>query len=313
MLGALFDGIPVPPASMSRDREPRAVELLKQAGGGLAEMPAAVLGAGRALLGLADTAWSSWRAGTAGPPLPFSAPPTIINRPLSGRLSWAPAVIDLDRLRAIKAAADATINDVVLAICAGALRAWLLERDQLPDAPLVAMVPVSVRADGERGEAGNLVSAMLVSLATDEPDPRRRLRAIRDSMRASKAAHAAVGARSLLASTTLLPFALLGTAVRFYSGFHLAAHHPPAFNLVITNIPGPSQPLRVGGAVLLNHIPAAPLFDGLGVILSVFSYAGRLSLGVTADHAVLPDAMVLARHLLAAVEAFEQASGCRLE
>src|SRR5205085_11546981 len=131
----------------------------------------------------------------------------------------------------------------VLAVCAGALRGWLAERDALPTDPLVAMVPVSVRASEEQGAAGNLVSAMLVPLATGEPSPVARLHAIRDAARGSKVMHQALGARTLLQSTELLPFAVAGLAVQLYGRLHLAERHRPLFNLVITNVPGPSRPL----------------------------------------------------------------------
>src|SRR6185503_16104642 len=114
------------------------------------------------------SAWNRLRSDEP-PPLPLQEPRSPFNRPLGGRLAWAPATVPLARIKAIKAAADCSVNDVVLAICAGALRATLDMRGELPQEPLVAMVPVSVRASEERLRAGNLVSAMLVPLATHEP------------------------------------------------------------------------------------------------------------------------------------------------
>ncbi len=314
ILGALYDGLPggasgAATAGDRADRDPRALELLARAGRSLASKPREVSGAlGRSLLGLAGGAWA--RLGREdSPPRLFSAPRTPINRPIAAKRAWAPAIFELERLKVIKRALDATVNDVVLAVCAGALRRWLVDRDELPEDPLVAMVPVSVRADREKSQAGNLVSAMLVSLATDEPDARSRLLAIRDAARSSKIALRAIGARNLVRSAELLPFALSGLAVRLYSRLHLAERHRPLFNLVITNVPGPPRPLTVGGARMLMHVGAAPLFDGLGLILPVFSYAGAISIGVTADREIMPDAARFARYLADSLEEIEDTQG----
>ncbi len=318
ILAALFDGLggdepgPEEPETSVAPRPPReepsVVDLLRRAGKDLAGAPLAAPGKiGRSLLGMAGGAWSRWGKTdkAAAPPLPFSAPRTPLNRSVTGERSWAPAFFSLDRLKAVKNAEGATVNDVVLALCATALRGWLFDSSKLPKDPLVAMVPVSVRAKEEKRDAGNRVSAMLVSLATDEADPLTRLRRIRDAAQASKTAHQAVGAQTLVQSADLLPFALSGLGVRLYSRMQLAERHRPAFNVVITNVPGPPRPLTVGGAPLLAHIGAAPLFDGLGLILPVFSYAGTLSIGVTADRSILPDTHSFAQRLEEALDELE--------
>jgi len=318
ILGALFD-LPqhtsarggeiadAPPAKERASRPPRALDLLARAGRDLTSIPRAVPAAvGQSLLGVAGSALSRIRSGEASPRL-FSAPRTPLNQAVGSGRSWAPAVFDFQRFKAIKDAEGATVNDVVLSVCAGALRRWLEEQDELPKKPLVAMVPVSVRAEGERRDAGNLVSAMLVSLATDEDDPITRLREVRGSAGSSKAGLKAVGARTLLRSAELFPFALSGLGVRMYSRLHLAERHRPMFNVVITNVPGPPTPLTVGGARLLTHVPAAPLFDGLGLILPVFSYAGSLAIGVTADRKIMPDATEFAGYLEQSLEELELA------
>ncbi len=301
----VHDAVPPGAPAIAPPRPPRTLDLLARAGRDLASLPRALPAAvGRSLLGLAGGAWSRLRAGDA-PPRLFSAPRTRLNQPIVGERSWAPAIFDFDRLKAIKNAEDATINDVVLSVCAGALRGWLNDNDDLPEEPLVAMVPVSVRAEEEKERAGNLVSAMLVALATNEADPLLRLRSIRDSARSAKSSLRAVGARTLVRSAELLPFALSGLGVRLYSRLHLAERHRPMFNLVITNVPGPPRSLTVGGARMLMHIGAAPLFDGLGLILPVFSYAGQLSIGVTADRKIMPDAAGFADRLKASLEELE--------
>lgn len=312
ILMALFDGAlparppepPEPPAE-----ESGALDRLLRAGRDLAGAPLALSrSVGRSLVGLGEGALANLAPGDA-PPLPFTAPRTPLNRPLTAERSWAPVFFALDRVKAIKNAERATVNDVVLAVCAGALRGWLAECGELPDKPLVAMVPVSVRSESERGDAGNLVSAMLVSLATDVADPLARLRAIREAARSSKSALRAVGARTLVRSADLLPYALSGLAVRLYSRLALAGRHRPLFNLVITNVPGPPRRLTIGGAEMLCYAGAAPVFDGLGLILPVLSYAGTVSIGVTADRAILGDAAGFAARLEGALGELERAVG----
>jgi WS/DGAT/MGAT family acyltransferase len=307
LLAALVDGAPAAAEQPnSGESEPGALDLLLRAGKDLAGAPLALSGAlGRSLIGLGDGALARLKPGKA-PPLPFSAPRTRLNRPVVAERSWAPAFFDLDRIKAIKNTQQATVNDVVLAICAGALRGWLVDQEDLPDKPLVAMVPVSVRSESELRHGGNLVSAMLVSLATDEADPLVRLRSIRDAARSSKTALRAVGARTLVGSADLLPFALSGLAVRLYSRLALAERHRPMFNLVITNVPGPPRRLTIGGAEMLCYVGAAPLFDGLGLILPVLSYAGTVSIGVTADRTILGDAVSFAGRLKAALDELER-------
>ncbi len=317
ILMALFDGALAaqpgtpspPPEEPEEPEEPGALDRLLSAGKELAGAPLAISrSVGRSLVGLGEGALAGLGGSGTAPPLPFSAPRTRLNRPVTAERSWAPAFFELDRVKAIKNAEQATVNDVVLAICAGALRGWLADRGELPEKPLVAMVPVSVRSESERGDAGNLVSAMLVSLATDVADPLERLRAIREAAQSSKTALRAVGARTLVRSADLLPYALSGLAVRLYSRLALAERHRPLFNLVITNVPGPPRRLTIGGAEMLRYVGAAPVFDGLGLILPVLSYAGTVSIGVTADRTILGDAAEFAGRLTAALDELEAAA-----
>ncbi len=308
ILAALFDGALDAGPEPAGEPEPGVLDLLLHAGKDLAGLPLEVPRVvGRSLLGLGGGAMARLRTG-AGQPLPFTAPRTPLNRRIEAERAWAPAFLDLDRIKAVKNAEEATVNDVVLAVCARALRGWLLDRGELPDKPLVAMVPVSVRGESERGTDGNLVSAMLVPLATDEPDPRARLRAIRDAARGSKRSLRAVGARTLVNSADLFPFALSGLAMRLYSRLALAERLRPMANLVITNVPGPPRRLTIGGAEMLAYVGAAPVFDGLGLILPVLSYAGTVSIGVTADRSILGGAAAFARRLEDALDELEAAT-----
>jgi diacylglycerol O-acyltransferase / wax synthase len=319
ILAALFDlpsdatdageTAPRAAAAVPRTTPVGALELLARAGRDAATVPLrATRVVGRSLLGLAVGAVGRLRS-EAPPPLPFAAPRSVLNRPLGGRLGWSGATLPLDRIKTVKVKAEASVNDVVLAVCAGALRRFLDARGELPADSLVAMVPISVRASEDRAAAGNQVSAMLVPLATTVGEPRERLLAIRDAARASKVAHQAIGARTLLESAELLPFAAAGLGAQLYSRLQLAARHRPPFNVVITNVPGPPRPLTVAGAPLLAHYGSAPLYDGLGLVLTVMSYAGTVYVGATADHDAIADVAGFAAELPRALDELAAAVG----
>ena len=320
ILSALFDLSPTPPPDASggparptkssqENARPNRLGLLRKTGKNLVDAPGAITGVvGKTVKGLVQSGAIWGLKKVKPPPLPFTAPRTRLNVPIHPERVWSPALLSLDRIKEIRRSTDATVNDVVLAICAGALRRYLLSKDDLPDKPLVAMVPISVRAEDERGAMGNQVSAMLVSLATDIADPLERLRKLRQDTTGSKIYHHAIGARTLSGYSELIPFALGGLGARLYTRMHLADRHKPIFNLVITNVPGPQIPLYIGGARLLTHIGSAPIFDGVGLILPIFSYDGTLTIGATSDRAIMPDIHVFTRYLRESLdELFEAA------
>lgn len=296
MMSALFDvQAKSPPPYRTPTLEapdgPSKVEMLQRSRKGLQQTPKALTkGIVGALGGLVKSGVALGRERVMPPPLPFTAPRTCFNVAVSRERSWGAAQLPMDRIKALRQRLPGTtINDVVLAVCAGALRQYLVEHDALPKKPLVAMVPVSVRAEKESGTMGNKVSAMLVSLATDLEGAEERLLQVHRNAGQSKLMHRAVGARNLADSSEFIPFSLAGLGTRLYTRLHLAEKHRPIFNLVITNVPGPQVPLYVGGARLLSHLGAAPVFDGMGLILPIFSYAGTLAIGVTACRQVMPD------------------------
>nr|XP_061799096.1 putative diacyglycerol O-acyltransferase MT1468 [Nerophis lumbriciformis] len=297
ILGALFDLDPNPaepaegPPAVTTisERPPSKLRLIGRAYGNLLRSPLALRrAAGSATSGLVKSGGARLTNKVEPPPLPFSAPRTLLNVPIGKRRTWGGALLSLDRIRTLKTAVGATVNDVVLAICTGALRRYLLDRGALPEKPLVAMVPVSVRDESERGAMGNQVSAMLVSLPTNLADPLARLQGIHQ---------ATASCRSPLA----------GLAARLYSRSQLADRHRPLFNLVITNVPGPQAPLYVGGARLQVHIGMAPILDGMGLILPIFSYAGQLAIGVTSCPEVVPDPERLTDYLRDQISELESA------
>jgi diacylglycerol O-acyltransferase / wax synthase len=233
---------------------------------------------------------------TAAPPSPFAAPKTSINGPLSRQRVFAATSLSLPAVKAIKAHHDVKVNDVVLALCAGALRRWFDERGEDLSGPLVAMVPVSVRTESEKGAMGNRVSSMLVSLATEVSDPAVRLQVIGDATREAKERHA-IGADALTDWAEFAAPALLGRAARLYSRMQLANRHRPVFNVTISNVPGPPFPLYSAGARLVANYPMGPIFDGAGLNMTVMSYMDQLDFGLQGDPQLLGDPWILAGHL----------------
>ena len=219
------------------------------------------------------------------PPRLLTAPTTIFNQPIASARTFWGRNFDFDRIRTIrKAVPGATINDVVLAICAGGLRGYLSDKGELPVKPLVAMAPISVR--GEEEGVGNQVSAMLVSLATDIEDALERLVHIRDNTQKSK-----IHARALPANkiTEFLPSETLAAAARVYTRTRLGGRHRPFFNVTITNVPGPPMPIYAAGARIHSAFGMAPILDGLGLILVVVSYHGKISIGISSCQQIVPD------------------------
>ncbi len=221
------------------------------------------------------------------PPRLLTAPSTIFNQPIASHRTFWGKNFDFDRIRVIrKAVPGATINDVVLAVCAGGLRNYLLGKKVLPRQPLVAMAPISVRTEEDKKGNGNQVTAMLVSLATDLDDPVDRLLNIKANTQRSKIHASALPANQI---TEFLPSETLAAAARVYTRTRLGGRHRPFFNVTITNVPGPPIPLYVAGARIHSVFGMAPILDGLGLILVIFSYHGRLSIGISSCQQMVPD------------------------
>lgn len=221
------------------------------------------------------------------PPRLLSAPRSIFNGPVNSQRVYRGMDFDFQRVRALRPfVPGATVNDVILAVCAGGLRQYLLGRNELPDKPLVAMAPISVRQDDARKTAGNQVSAMLVDLATDVDEPMVRLQRIHQNTQGSKVHANALPANQI---TDFIPSETLAAAARVYTRTRLGAQHRPFFNLTITNVPGPPFPLYLAGARISHCFGMAPIMDGLGLLLVIFSYAGRISIGITTCQDMVPD------------------------
>ncbi|HLF32429.1 MAG TPA: wax ester/triacylglycerol synthase family O-acyltransferase [Xanthomonadales bacterium] len=221
------------------------------------------------------------------PPRLLSAPPSVLNQPVSSSRTYGGVDFAFERIRKIRhMVPGATVNDVVLAVCAGGLRNYLQQRNALPKKALVAMAPVSVRQEKQKGRMGNQVSAMLVGLATDVADPLQRLLHICRGTQAAKVYASALPANKI---AEFIPSETLAAASRLYTRTRLGGRHRPFFNLTITNVPGPAVPLYLAGARITQQFGMAPILDGLGLIIVALSYAGRVSLGLTSCYSVIPD------------------------
>lgn len=281
---------------------PGAMDLLKSSVlGGISQPRAA-----------AEWAWDVVRGGVGAgveyvegdhhaPPMLFQAPRSPFNVPISSRRTFDAVDFDLGDIRRIRSIVEgATVNDVVLAICGGGLSRYLRKHGDLPERDLVAMAPISIR--DQLGEGSNRVSAMLVPLELRLREPIARLKRIHRHAVDSKAYASAIGARTLADTSKFVPFSLATAAARLYSGLHLSRYHRPPFNLVITNVPGPRDPLYLGDARLLAGYGTAPVLDGLGLILVVTSYMDTLTIAATAGFEAVPDVA----HLISCLrEAFD--------
>ncbi len=245
--------------------------------------------------------------GVEAPPVPMSAPATPFNHTITGQRIWNTALLELDRVKAIRKVNGCTLNDVVLAICSGALRRYLDEKGQLPDKSLIAMVPVSTRGDDEHGKMGNKVSAMMLDIATNVADPVERLDVIKEHTQGGKAFEQAGATRAFVDLWEFIPFGLATRMTQLYSRFRVAEMHNPIFNCVITNVPGPQMDMYMAGHKLLATMGMAPLVDGMGLLITVLSYNGVLSISPTSSPSVMPDMDDFTRFLREAANELEAA------
>jgi diacylglycerol O-acyltransferase / wax synthase len=225
------------------------------------------------------------------------APSTPFNKPIGPHRRWAFRTVPFEEVRAVKNAAGVTINDVVMALCTGALRRWLEDHDALPDAPLVAAVPVSIRTEEQAGTGGNRVSMIMAALPTNLSDPTARLQAAHEAMRAAKEQHGAMPADLLTDVAQFAMPALAGQAARLSARLRLIERINP-FNLIISNVPGPTVPLYYAGAKLIAYYPLSAIAEGQGLNITVMSYGGGLHFGLIADRDLVPDLDVMAGYLV---------------
>jgi len=235
--------------------------------------------------------------GAVIPTMPGRAPATPFNKPITPHRRVAFRSVDLGRVKTVKNAFGVSVNDVVMAMCAGALRRWLADRDALPGAPLIAMIPVSVRDPASRGALGNKVSAMLATLPTHVIDPDQRLEIVHAATKIAKAQQAAIPQGLIDQISDFAPPALTARAARVVFATGLL-HRLPPFNICISNVPGPNVPVYLCGARLLAHYPVSVITDGQGLNITLVGYLGQLHFGLVSCRELVPDIDTLAGYLV---------------
>ena len=239
--------------------------------------------------------------GAQPPAQPLQAPRTSLNGRLTSDRRFASSAVNLDEVKRVKEAFDVKINDVVLAVSAGALRGYLEEQESLPIKPLIAQVPVSLRAEDDE-HIGTKVGALFCSLATDVDDPSERLRAIHASTIKGKEMRRDLDADHRINWTDTLPPAAIAVAARSWSAAGLDGRTPPVFNLIISNVPGPPFDLFLAGARVEAMYPMGPLLYGSGINFTVVSDASQLHFGLLSCPALVPDPWAIADRLPGALE-----------
>ena len=215
------------------------------------------------------------------------APPTPWNKSVGPHRRFAMRSTSLSNIKRLKDATGGTVNDVVMAICAGALREYLLEHDALPTAPLRAMVPVSIRTGLEEDPWTNRVSSIIAELPTDCDDPIERVARCRAAMEVAKQQLDLVPATTLTEATDAASPVIAGAAVRLMARLSDRVNLP--VNVVISNVPGPREPLYFAGCKLDHYIPVSTISNGVGLNITVHSYEDRLDFGLVADRDLVPD------------------------
>ena len=307
---------PAPTAEEAAERMPSDGEMIVRAAGSLVRKPgrAVLLGVRTAReLGKATrnpvmvAAANQLRAGLRGPlgtvlnlgrerspegevkgPLPTAAPRLRFNGPITAHRRFAFRSTSLDAVKDVKNALGATVNDVVMAMCAGGLRRWLEDHGELPELPLVAMVPVSIRTGEETEKWTNRVSSIFATLPTDEPDPLLRVARVHDAMVDAKSLFDAVPADALTDFAQFPPPAVFARAMRTATRLSASRFMPPV-NVTISNVPGPRQSLYTAGARMLHYYPVSTIVDGQGLNITVQSYLDSLDFGLVACRELVPD------------------------
>ncbi len=310
ILGALLDlsaeGREMPVVEWPHDAEPGNLSLLARSVISWARQP---LRATRLSLDLLRSAPGILRS-SARPRLPFidrdasavlsrpslRAPKTPFNAPITPHRRFAFCQLPLAEIKTVKNAAGMTVNDVVMALSTGALRRWLEDHDALPDSPLVAAVPISIRSPEQAGTAGNRISGMVAALPTQLSSPLDRLQAVHDAMRAAKEQHGALPAALLSDVTQFAIPALAGQAARLNERLRLLERANP-FNLFVSNVPGPNVPLYFAGAELQAYYPLSAIADGQGLNITVISYRDSMFFGLIACRELVPDLDLMADYV----------------
>jgi WS/DGAT/MGAT family acyltransferase len=222
------------------------------------------------------------------PPRPMSAPKTSFNGVLSSHRSFAYTSLSMADIKHVKNSLGVKVNDVILCVVAGALRSYLLKRDELPENSVLATVPMSTRDAGD-DELGNFVHAMVASMCTDVQDPVERLSAIHSGMNSAKALAEDLQSQQSIGLTDFAPPILLNLLFKGFRAAKLEDKLPLGSNLIVSNVPGPPVQLYMAGARIEHIVPVGPLTVGMGINVTVFSYGEYVDVGVQADPDLVDD------------------------
>ena len=282
------DGPSTPADPWEPERKPSDLGLLTR---GVADVVKRPFGVAKltpsTLLRVGNILWSSRRLGGRSA-TPFTAPRTSFNATLTPHRKVAFTTVPLADVKTIKSAFGVKVNDVVTAIVGGALRTYLGTRDELPDKPLIAAVPVSVHGQVDASQGTSKVSFMFSDLGTEIDDPVRRLQTIAEANASAKEINSMVGASTLMEWADYAAPNTFSLAARLYSSLRFAERHPVVHNLVLSNVPGPQFPLYLRGARLTGLFPLGPIMDGAGLNVTVLSHEDRIGFGFIACRELMP-------------------------
>lgn len=236
----------------------------------------------------------------------YPTPKTIFNNSISPKRTWGTAILSFDRINNLRKIMNVSVNDLILAICAGGIRKYLLEKEKLPVQPLVANVPISIRVKGEKQKMDNQISNMLVKIATHIENPIERVEYIHEQTNQGKTRHKAIGAKALSKMADAVPFGLANLAAGLYSKYNIKEFHRPPFNVTITNVPGPQNALYLRGHKIVSIFGLTPVLDGFGLIIAAFSYNGLVSITTTSDAKTMPDADKFSRYIRESANELEE-------
>jgi diacylglycerol O-acyltransferase / wax synthase len=239
----------------------------------------------------------------------LKAPKTSFNGRISPHRRFVFGDMPLEDVKKVKGMHGCTVNDVIVAMCAGAVRSWLIDHDELLPDPLVAQIPVSVRTDEQMGTYGNRIMLMSAPLHTQEPDPVKRLADTHRDLAAMKERHRALPAELLQDTNHFIPPAVFARAARASFALSTSGAGRPNWNLVISNVPGPQFPLYCAGAQLVANYPVSVITDGMGLNITVMSYCGQMNFGIVSDRDQIPDLDTFMDRLRASLKEIEEAAG----
>jgi len=295
ILGALFDLAPDAPLQPEQTADewvpehiPGEIEMLGRAAIEIAQSPVKLARAVTNFVPGLVRAVRRTRDEALDVALPLTAPRLSMNRTITSHRKIAFSSVPLADVKAVKNTLGVTVNDVVLAITAGALRTYLAQREELPDRPLVASIPTSVRTETDE-QFGNKVSSMFAALPVEIDDPIERVHAVARSMSGAKGVHEEVGGSTLQDWAATAAPALFSRAIRAYSRLKIGERLRPVINLVMSNVPGPPWPLYFAGARMVAIHPLGPIFDDCGLNATVISYLDHIDFGFLGCRELLPD------------------------